>query len=42
MLISFLVYFFTAFSETKKGFNHFFTTYVGFAGGDAFCFRDEH
>ena len=42
MLIWFFCIFFSAFSQTKKGFSHFFTAHVGFAGGDAFCFSDEH
>ena len=42
MLISFLVYYFTGFCQTKKGFSHFFAAYVGFVGGDAFRFSDEY
>ena len=34
--------YFAAFSQTKKGFSHFFTAYVGFPGGDSFRFSDEY
>lgn len=42
MLISFSIHFLTAFSQINEGFSHLFTGYVGFAGGDAFCFSNEH
>ena len=34
--------YFTASCQTKKGFNHFFITSVGFVGGDAFRFSGKH